>query len=152
MTRRQGESRKPRAAIDTDVWLSGLAFGGAPGQVLELFIDGTLIAVVSEELLSELRRKISQKFLLFMPRLGLLEASIRKDATVVRLGGATVRVCRDPDDDKFLETALIGRCSYVISGDKDLLSLGRYQGVQIVSPADFLEVNCKHSRPSLGRN
>jgi putative PIN family toxin of toxin-antitoxin system len=134
MTRTQ----RSQVVIDTNVWLSGLLFGGTPGRVLELFIDGTIIVVTSEELLSELRRKIILKFPLFVPKLELLEESIRKDATMVRLGETTVKISRDPDDDKFLETAIAGNCAYIISGDSDLLSLTTYNGIQIVTSAQFL--------------
>jgi putative PIN family toxin of toxin-antitoxin system len=47
-------------------------------------------------------------------------------------------VCRDPRDDKFLETALKGGASYLVSGDPDLLILHPFEGVQSVRPGDFL--------------
>jgi len=133
-------NQKPWVVVDTNVWLSALIFGGSPGKILELFIDGAILVAVSEELLSELRRKITEKFPLYLPQLGLLEASIRQDAVLVELGARTVNISRDSDDNKFIETALIGGCGYIISGDKDLLTIGGYQGVQIVTPAAFLAI------------
>jgi predicted nucleic acid-binding protein len=47
------------------------------------------------------------------------------------------RVCRDPDDDVVLATALAGGCRCIVTGDRDLLVLGEYQGIVIVSPRDF---------------
>lgn len=132
-------SNKPRIVIDSNVWLSGLIFGGSPGSILKLFSDGDVTVVVSEELLSELRRKIIEKFPLFIPQLSLLEASIRADESLVALGAVTVKVCRDLEDDKFLETALIGGCGYIVSGDKDLLALKTYESIRIVTPSDFLK-------------
>jgi predicted nucleic acid-binding protein len=44
----------------------------------------------------------------------------------------------DPDDDKLLETALLGRADCLVTGDQDLLVLGTYQGIPILSPAAFL--------------
>ncbi len=49
-----------------------------------------------------------------------------------------VKGSRDPDDDKFLSVAVSGHAEYLISGDKDLLTLGRVGSVSIVSPAGFL--------------
>ena len=50
-----------------------------------------------------------------------------------------VRVCSDPDDDKFLATAIGGKADYLVTGDvSDLLHLGKYKGVPIVSPRDFI--------------
>lgn len=51
-----------------------------------------------------------------------------------------VEICRDPDDDKFIACAIDGHCHYVVSGDKDLLSLKRYGDVKIFTVADFLEL------------
>jgi putative PIN family toxin of toxin-antitoxin system len=50
-----------------------------------------------------------------------------------------IRACRDPRDDKFLEVAVHGRADVLVTGDKDLLALHPFQGVSILSPADFLE-------------
>jgi putative PIN family toxin of toxin-antitoxin system len=50
-----------------------------------------------------------------------------------------VRVCSDPDDDKFLATAVAGRADYLVTGDVgDLLHLRECNGVAIVSPRDFV--------------
>lgn len=133
-------SSKPQIVIDTNVWLSGLIFGGKPAKVIELFIDGSIIVVCSEELLSELRRKITGRFPLFLPQLPALEASIRERALIVQIGSLPITASRDEDDNKFIETALIGNASYIVSGDKDLLVLRRYKSVTVIKPAEFLEL------------
>ena len=51
---------------------------------------------------------------------------------------AVVAVCRDPKDDKFLELALSGRATHVISGDNDLLSLNPFRGIAILTPQQFV--------------
>ena len=51
---------------------------------------------------------------------------------------AEVSVCRDPKDDKFLELALSGAATHLISGDDDLLALHPFRGVAILSPHDFI--------------
>lgn len=132
---------KPQVVIDSNVWISGLVFGGKPEQIIRLFIEASIIVVTSAELLSELRRKITQRFPLFEPQLALLEASIVADAMVVKLGGLQVHASRDADDNKFLETAVVGAAAYIISGDKDLLILNEFHGIKIVKPADFLRLN-----------
>ena len=63
---------------------------------------------------------------------------------LVRLRGELVKpqhevtVCRDPKDDKFLEAALAGNADCIVSGDADLLVLNSFEGVSILSPAEFL--------------
>ena len=49
-----------------------------------------------------------------------------------------VTVCRDPDDNKFLEAAVAAKATYVVTGDKDLRAIGEYEGVKIRYPAEFL--------------
>lgn len=134
-------SRTPpiRVVIDTNVWLSGLIFGGKPEEIIKLFVDETIIVVVSEELLSELRRKVMERFPLYVPSLSLLEASIRKDAEMVKLGSQTIQVSRDDDDNKFIETGVIGECQFIVTGDKDLLDIVVYKDIKIVTPSKFLE-------------
>ena len=48
-------------------------------------------------------------------------------------------VCRDQDDDKFLEVAIGGGAQYIVTGDDDLLVLHPYQEIQILKPKEFLE-------------
>ncbi len=51
----------------------------------------------------------------------------------------TVKVCRDPKDDKYLELALSGDADYIITGDMDLLFLNPFERVSIITPKEFLE-------------
>lgn len=48
-------------------------------------------------------------------------------------------ICRDSDDNKFLELAVSGKARFVITGDQDLLVLEAYEGTEIITPATFLE-------------
>ncbi len=48
-----------------------------------------------------------------------------------------IDICRDPDDNKFISCAKDGRCLYIVSGDKDLLTLKEYQQIRIVTVAEF---------------
>ncbi len=46
--------------------------------------------------------------------------------------------CRDPDDDKVLETALMGDAECVVTGDNDLLAMSPFPGIPVLTPAEFL--------------
>ena len=52
----------------------------------------------------------------------------------------SITVCRDPDDDKFLERAVSGNADYLVSGDDDLLALHPFRAIPILRPAAFLNV------------
>ncbi len=51
-----------------------------------------------------------------------------------------ITACRDASDDKFLELAVSGRATHIISGDNDLLTLNPFQGMLVVTPDRFLEL------------
>ena len=126
--------------IDSNVWISALIFGGNPEKILKLFIDNKVEVVMSEEIITELRRIIINKFPLFVNSLNLLEASLRKDTVFVQLGSMTIDASRDVDDNRIIETAYIGKAQYIISGDKDLLVLKKYKDIKILNPGDFLKI------------
>lgn len=54
-------------------------------------------------------------------------------------------ICRDPDDDWILATALSGRADGIVTGDQDLLVLGGFRGIPIVRPADFYRLGSEGS-------
>ena len=51
----------------------------------------------------------------------------------------TVRECRDPKDDKFLEVALSGKADLILTGDADLLALNPWRAITILSAAEYLK-------------
>jgi uncharacterized protein len=61
-------------------------------------------------------------------------ADIRLTAVLVELT-STLKACRDPDDDKLLETAILGNAGYLVTGDQDFLVLNPFQTVAIVTPS-----------------
>ena len=52
----------------------------------------------------------------------------------------TIAICRDPDDDKFVELAINGRADLIVSGDGDLRELGAVRGIPIITPAAFAQL------------
>ena len=65
---------------------------------------------------------------------------IRTFAHVVSATATISGVCRDPDDDKFLDAALGGQASHIVSSDHDLQALGEYQSIKVLSPREFAEL------------
>jgi putative PIN family toxin of toxin-antitoxin system len=51
----------------------------------------------------------------------------------------SIIICRDPKDDKFLEVAVNGVATYIISGDNDLLVLHPFRGIPIITPRAFVD-------------
>ncbi len=65
-------------------------------------------------------------------------ADLRLAAVQVEISGI-LKACRDPDDDKLLEIAVIGKADCIVTGDQDLLVLDPFQNVRILNPGAFLE-------------
>ncbi len=61
-------------------------------------------------------------------------------AQLIEVSGNLIGVCRDPKDDMVLDCAVQAAAQYIVSGDRDLLVLGRYAGISIVTPRAFLNV------------
>ncbi len=51
----------------------------------------------------------------------------------------TFEVCRDPDDNKFIDCAYAGRCIYIVTGDKDLLDIHNFKEIEIITAAEFCD-------------
>lgn len=68
--------------------------------------------------------------------LGLIELH----SSLVEKASFAQTVCEDPDDDKFLETAVSAAADYVVSGDKALLRVKQYGEIVIVQPSRFLKI------------
>ena len=66
-------------------------------------------------------------------------ASLVREAEWVEVS-AKITACRDPNDDKFLELAVSGLATHIVTGDQDLLALDPFQGISILTPHAFLEL------------
>ena len=127
------------AVFDTNVLFSGVAWRGKPFQCLELARAGAIEGVTCGEILDELAEKLQSK-LSFTPAQALATvADLLTFLRVVSITGQLKAVPADPDDDKVLECALAARATHLVTGDRrHLLPLVAFQGIAIVSPADFI--------------
>src|SRR3990167_6973907 len=127
-----------RLVIDSNVWISALVFGGTPRHIFENIVRSGDAIIMSEEISSEIRRILKQKFPSFIVDFEELLVALRLRLEFVKLCTITVNVCRDPNDNMVIETALTGGARIIITGDKDLLDLSLYSGVTMTRPQDFL--------------
>ena len=133
-----------RVVIDTGVLLSAfIKRQSAPGRVLEQVRSGGLTPLYSAAMLDELldvfsRPHIQRRYYIRSVDIESLFALLQTvgEPVVVQM---QVRDCRDPKDNKFLETALAGRADCIISGDEDLRVLHPWRAILILSPAQVLE-------------
>lgn len=131
---------RPRVVLDTSVIISCfLCPQSVPGQAVERAkTEATLL--VSEETVAELLDVLSRpKFAKYIDATdaSAIAQAIAGIAEIVPVT-ATVAVCRDPDDNKFLALALAGRAHVIVTGDDDLLALHPFRGIAIVTPKRFV--------------
>ena len=131
---------RQRIVVDSSALVSRLLLPrSAPGQAVRNAVDEAQL-LVSEATLTELADVLSRaKFDAYV--------TIEDRQEFLRLLGRiaemvpttyTVRACRDPGDDKFLELAVNGSADLIVTGDKDLLALDPFRGIPILTPARYL--------------
>ena len=125
-----------RVVLDTNVLLAAFISRGLCHDLLEHCVREHEI-VLPEFLLGEFRRKLTCKFRVPVDRVGRAETLLRSETEIVEPAPLPVPVCRDPDDDWVLATAVTGACRCIVTGDKDLLTIGGYRGVRILRPREF---------------
>lgn len=90
-------------------------------------------------MLEELLEKLRSSFNFPEEDLRIVSDEFAEMAEKVDIGGDLRVVTDDQDDDKFVECALVGGVSTIVSGDKHLLRLRSYQGIRMISPAEFIQ-------------
>ena len=139
----------PRAVIDTTVLVSAFLRpheGGASFDLLHLAAAGAFELVLSDDILEETAR-----VLLTRPHLRrryqypdaavvIYCKGLTEIATVVISDPPSVDVVRDPEDNMIVACAAIAKAEYLVSRDKDLLALGEYSGIRMLTPEAFLSV------------
>ena len=131
---------KARYVFDTNVIISALLFERSkPAQAFYAALDRGNI-LLSQPVLKELNEVLAREklkpYLLFEERERFIIA-LMSEALLIDIK-ETIRVCRDPEDDKFLELAVNGGAACIISGDEDLLILNPFRNIPIIKPDKFL--------------
>jgi putative PIN family toxin of toxin-antitoxin system len=129
-----------KIVLDTNVFVSGIFFGGPPGAVLEAWQDGRVQLVVSLEVLNEYNRvceELARKFADVDPSSFLTLAALQGE--VCKPAPLPEQVCDDPDDDKFISLAISAGANCVVTGDKLLLAASGYGGIEVIRPRELID-------------
>jgi putative PIN family toxin of toxin-antitoxin system len=134
-----------RLVLDTNTALSGLLWpGGNPGQLVDAAQAGQVELFTSVALLSELQSVLARGK--FARQLQTRKVAARDLfdgyatlARVVTPAPIAPTIRRDPDDDHVLACALAAQADLLVTGDRDLLDIGEYQQIQIVTATTALK-------------
>lgn len=135
-----------RAVVDANVYVSAYVRPeGPPGLIIERFLRDTAFEIVlSTEIVEEVLRALAYPKIRKAVRTKVEPELWFEDIVVLaqlvpgeyKVSG----VSDDPDDDKYIATAIEGRAAFVVSGDPDLLDVMEHQGVRIITPRGFLDL------------
>jgi len=130
---------------DTNILISATHFPGrSPDEVINLVREGSIELAISPEILSEFERVLKKKFGASKEEIKETTGSIKEMAVIVKPTEKINLIKQDPTDNKILECALKAKADYIISGDtKHLQPLKEFQGIPVLSPAQFLTVISK---------
>jgi len=131
--------------LDTNVIVSGTFWTGICFRILELIGKNKFKMVVSYSILEEYERIINSSEIL--DKTTLIQKArvnslnqILQNAIVVEPKQSLDIVTDDKDDNKFIEAAIEGLASYIITQDKHLLKIKEYKGIKIITPEEFYEL------------
>src|SRR5260370_10281960 len=128
-----------RVTLDTNVYVSALNFGGKAAEMLGMAQAGTMRIDISDAIMAELMRVLREDFawdgyrLHFMQQ-RLLELEITKRVQPKQ----ALKVIDDPDDDRILECAVEAGSEFIVTNDKAILRLGKYDEITMIGVVDFL--------------
>lgn len=128
-----------RVVLDTNVLVSGIFFTGPPATILAAWASRRFELVASIEVLAEYRRvgaRLGSRYPLVdaEPLLDL----VTRESRIVDPIPVPTSACDDPDDIMFLACAIAGHAHIVVTGDRALLRASGFQGVEVVTPREFV--------------
>ncbi|NJL41038.1 MAG: putative toxin-antitoxin system toxin component, PIN family [Leptolyngbyaceae cyanobacterium SM1_4_3] len=127
------------AVFDTNILISALlSTSGNPFRCLALAKIRQVESVTCQEILREFSEKLVVKFKFSQEMAQAAVEEIRSFSRLVEISTELRVVSADSDDDMVVECAVVGGATYIVTGDKHLLSLGKYQSVTIIKATEFV--------------
>ena len=129
-----------KAILDTNVFVSGIFFSGPPYKILKAWREGIIEFVMSSEILYEYRRVasiLSEKY--SAVDLQDILDFVENEAEFYEAPLLPKQITDDPDDEKFIACAIASGAKIIVSGDKHLLDISGYQGIEVYKPRVFVD-------------
>ena len=129
-----------KVVIDTNVLLSGVATHGICEEILDICVDCPDIKIVlSEYILTEFFREYQDKFGMSAEKARMVVEFLRNNSELVEPIDVHADACLDPNDLPILGTLLAAKANCLVTGDKDLLDLKKFQSIPILTPRAFYQ-------------
>ncbi|MCL5056073.1 MAG: putative toxin-antitoxin system toxin component, PIN family [Firmicutes bacterium] len=143
-----GKKKPIRVVLDTNIIISALLFDSFLSEIVNWWKTNKIIPLISKETFDELVKVLTYpKFSLTEKEIkSILEDEILPYFEIVTVKKKIMVKCRDTEDEKFVQCAVSGKADFVISGDKDLCSMGNWKFIQILSWTNFLKITANTDR------
>ena len=128
-----------KVVLDTNVLISAFVFKGKAATVYHYCV-ATETVFLSDWILEELTRTLRRKFNLPEADVQEFLALLSERCSLALPTSPLPNICRDPDDNHILQLAEHVAADFLVTGDKDLLSLSSFASARIVSPGEFSEL------------
>jgi putative PIN family toxin of toxin-antitoxin system len=139
-----GEKEKTikKVLLDTNILVSALLFKGELAAIVDLWKKGKIMPVLSKETFAEFKTVLEYpKFSLTVQEIKVIvEEEMLPYFEIIEVANNIGGRCRDADDDKFIACAVAASADFIVSGDRDLLDMGKYKSIRIVSASAFLKM------------
>lgn len=132
-----------KIVLDTNVLISGIFWGGKPYTIIEIWLNHEIQLFATKKIINEYfvvldridkSRKSAKKWQKYiLENIHIVEAK------------SSIKLSRDPDDDKFLNCAVSANATYLVSGDNDLLELKQIGKTKIITPSALINAYEKQS-------
>ena len=137
--------QKIKLVLDTNTLISGLLWKGNEFQLLEKIEQGKAFLFLTKEIISEIDRVLHyQRLESYILKAGIsIEELLKKIISLSHIileSSVNINVCRDPEDNKFIECAVLANARYVVTGDEDLLVLKEYKDINIITTNEALKL------------
>ena len=127
--------------FDTNILISALfSQTGSPFRALALAKIGQIESVTCQEIMDEFAEKLLLKFKFSEDKTQFAVDEILNFSRMIEISGTLKAVPNDADDDMVIECAVMGNASHIVTGDKHLLSLVKYQDIAIAKATDFVNL------------
>ena len=138
-------TKRPKAVLDTNVLISGIFWDGSPAEIIRKAERGEISIVLYWFILDELEEVLKRPY--FEEKFGNMDNKIKEiyvkliqiSENPITTDGDIDVIKEDPSDNRILECAVKGGVDYLVSGDKHLLELSKYEHIEILDSKKFLE-------------
>lgn len=126
--------------LDTNIIVSGLIYEGKPGLIVDLATTDQIKAITSQTLVNELCAVLDKKFKYNTNMLQRIRRFMSNVFIVVTPDFIPNIIKEDPPDNQVLAITHVMPIQYIISGNKHLLKLKKYNDAIVVKPSEFLTI------------